>query len=205
MVELGVELAGVTVMVAGVGTGFGPGIAEALIDVGALVVGVGTNLGTLVTALGVGFVPEVEPEGPAGRKELLGKYCPQLLVITGDVVGWVVAASVLAEGAVIMTVSGGAFGGRGPVTDPRLVGVQVRPDVGRRFTGVPSRWAAELRPLLVQVEVGLRIAELAERALRGGDRLAPAYCLSAEGLVSAEISTEFSTDEAGGPGAGAAR
>jgi hypothetical protein len=197
-------LGGVTVVVAGVGTRFGSAVAEALTEVGARVVGVGTNLGTLGAALGVGFVPEVEPEGLAGRKDLLRRHRPRLLVITKDVVGWVAASSVLAEGVVIMAVSEDAFEGRGSVADPRLVDVHVGPDAGLRLRGVPSHLAAELHPALVEVEVGLRIAELAERALGRGDRLAAGYRLGADGLVGTDLDL-VSTDEADGPGATAAR
>ena len=138
-------------------------------------------MGTLVRALGVGFVPEAEPESNAGREALLRRYDPRLLVITEDAFGWVDAASDLTEDAVVLTVSRNAY--RDLVPDPRWVGVWVGPDAGVQLPGVTSRLAAELRPLLVDVEVGLRVAELAERALCRGEQLAAAYRLGAGGLV----------------------
>jgi hypothetical protein len=173
------ELGGVTVVVAGVGTGFGPAVAEALTEVGARVVGVGANLGTLVTALGVGFVPEAEPDGLAGREDLLRRHRPRLVVITGSVVAWVSATSGLPEDTVIMTVTGDVVECR----SPRIVSVLVCPDAGARLTGVSSQVAAGMQAALVQVEVGLKVAALAGLALQRGEPPAACYRLGANGLV----------------------
>jgi NAD(P)-dependent dehydrogenase (short-subunit alcohol dehydrogenase family) len=173
-------LGGVTVVVAGVGTGFGSAVAEALTEVGAQVVGVGTNLGTLVAALGMGFVPEVEPEGLGGREDLLRRHRPRFLVITEDAGGWVVAAAGLTEDAVIMTVTRDLLACRHPL----VVSVLVRPDAGARLTGVSSRIAAGMGSVLVEVEVGLQVAGLVELALGRGERLAACYLLGADGLAA---------------------